>query len=107
MQLEPDAQRASVIRATTDSPMSPPPLTSITPSSTSTSVMSRSTTNRSSNGGIYSTQSKSLYDMLSQEKVKSRPDFSGRNPEHNVTKLYQNLVIESDRSTRGENMEVE
>lgn len=97
---EPDGQRASVIRATTDSPMSPPPLASIA------APLSRSTSNRSS--GIYSTH-RSLYDILSvsQEKTKTRPDFCGRSNDQPITKLYQNLVLETERGSRGENMEVE
>lgn len=94
-------QRASVIRATTDSPMSPPPLTSIA------QPISRNNPIRL--GGIYSGP-KSLLDIfLSNEKSNKRPDFHGRS-EGTVVKLYANLVkSENDRgSSRGEGgMEVE
>lgn len=88
-----------MIRATTDSPMSPPPLASIA------SPLSRTTSNRS--GGIYSTP-RSLYDIfMSQDKSKTRAEFSGRTNDHSIAKLYQNLVLESDRGARGESMDVE
>ncbi|KAF2902099.1 hypothetical protein ILUMI_04087 [Ignelater luminosus] len=98
--IEPDMQRASVIRATTDSPMSPPPLTSIAPPLSRTVLTNRS-------GGIYSTP-RSLYDIFtSQDKVKHRPDFAGRTEDNSVAKLYPNLKTENDRGPRGEGMEVE
>ncbi|KAF5295180.1 hypothetical protein FQR65_LT10568 [Abscondita terminalis] len=94
---DPEVQRASVIRATTDSPMSPPPLTSIAP------PLSRSIHNRL---GIYSTP-RSLYDIFtSQDKSKTRPDFAGRTGDNNVAKLYPNLKTENDRGPR-EPMEAE
>lgn len=93
-----EVQRASVIRATTDSPMSPPPLTTIAP------PLARSS--RSSNG-VYTT-SKSLLDIFTgqQEKVKSRPEFEGRLGDSLIAKLYPNLKVD-DRGPRGEAMEVE
>ncbi|KAB0793824.1 hypothetical protein PPYR_13444 [Photinus pyralis] len=83
--------RASVIRATTDSPMSPPPLASIA------SPMARNNQNRA--GGIYATK-RSLYDIfMAQDKSKTRLDFAGRTGD-NVAKLYPNLKIENDRGPR-------
>ncbi|KAJ8971268.1 hypothetical protein NQ314_000789 [Rhamnusium bicolor] len=95
--LEPDVPRASVIRATTDSPMSPPPLTSIA------SPLSRAALSRS--GSIYNTQRTLLEIFTSQEKGKSRPEFAGRQGDSLVAKLYPNLKTE-DRGPR-EGMEVE
>ncbi|XP_056640093.1 protein asunder isoform X1 [Diorhabda sublineata] len=93
-----DIQRASVIRATTDSPMSPPPLTSIAP------PVSKNTTSNK-NSGIYNNQ-KSLLDIfMAQEKVKTRPEFTGRQGDSLIWKLYPNLKTD-DRGPR-ENMEVE
>lgn len=97
--MEYDVQRASVIRATTDSPMSPPPLTTIPP------PLSRTALTRTSD--MYITP-KSLYDIFSsQEKTKTRPDFCGRTSGETVAKLYPNLNLENDRGPRGECMEVE
>lgn len=93
-----DAPRASVIRATTDSPMSPPPLASINP------PVSKSGTSRS--GGIYSAPRTLLDIFTSQEKVKSRPEFSGRTSGGAVAKLYANHK-HADTGSRGESMEVE
>nr|CAH7726662.1 unnamed protein product [Callosobruchus chinensis] len=81
-----DQQRASVIRATTDSPMSPPPLTTIVPPSLRVAP-------RSAVGGIYSTQ-RTLYDIFAQAQnnVKPKMEFAGRlSSEGNVAKLYPNL----------------
>ncbi|XP_072397239.1 integrator complex subunit 13 [Diabrotica undecimpunctata] len=94
---EVDIPRASVIRATTDSPMSPPPLTSIA-QPLSRNVLSR-------NGGIYNTQRTLLEIFTSQEKVKSRQEFVGRQNDSLTWKLYSNLKTD-DRGPR-ENMEVE
>ncbi|XP_074027562.1 integrator complex subunit 13 asun [Leptinotarsa decemlineata] len=94
--IDQDIPRASVIRATTDSPMSPPPLASINPPS------SRGL-NRS--GSIYNTQRTLLEIFTSQEKSKSRPDFAGRQSDSLVYKLYPNLKSD-DRGPR-EGMEVE
>nr|XP_023015588.1 integrator complex subunit 13 [Leptinotarsa decemlineata] len=94
--IDQDIPRASVIRATTDSPMSPPPLASINPPS------SRGL-NRS--GSIYNTQRTLLEIFTSQEKSKSRPDFAGRQTDSLVYKLYPNLKSD-DRGPR-EGMEVE
>lgn len=96
---EQKVQRASVIRATTDSPMSPPPLTTITP------MLSRG--NRNSNGNVYGNGPKSLLDIFSsqQEKGKSRAEFEGRSGDSLVAKLYPNLKVD-DRGPR-EQMEVE
>ncbi|GJQ81857.1 hypothetical protein Trydic_g9884 [Trypoxylus dichotomus] len=95
-----DVQRATVIRATTDSPMSPPPLTSIS------LPLSRQTTSINK-GGIYST-SRSLLDIFqSQDKSKLRPDFAGRTNDGKIAKLYQNLKVDNDRPPRGEAMDVE
>ncbi|XP_018561790.1 protein asunder [Anoplophora glabripennis] len=90
--------RASVIRATTDSPMSPPPLASIAPPLSRTMSRSR---------GIYNTQHRTLLEIFtaSQDKGKSRPDFAGRQGDSLVAKLYPNLKTE-DRGPR-EGMEVE
>lgn len=90
--------RASVIRATTDSPMSPPPLASIAP------PLSRTAMNRSR--GIYNTQ-RTLLEIFtaSQDKAKSRPEFAGRQGDGLVAKLYSNLKSE-DRGPR-EGMEIE
>lgn len=89
-----DIPRASVIRATTDSPMSPPPLTSINPPTNNKSSSSRS-------GGIYSAP-RTLLDLFTgQEKVKFRPDFSGRVPGSNVAKLYANNK-HTDSGPRGD-----
>lgn len=87
-----------MIRATTDSPMSPPPLTSIVPPS------SRSV---SRSGSIYNTQ-RTLLEIFtaSQEKGKSRPEFAGRQGDSLVAKLYPNLKGE-DWTPRAEGMEVE
>lgn len=92
-----DIQRASVIRATTDSPMSPPPLTSIVP------PLSRSV---SRSGSIYNTQ-RTLLEIFtaSQEKGKTRPEFAGRQGDSLVAKLYPNLKTED--WTPREKMEVE
>ncbi|KAK9885182.1 hypothetical protein WA026_010691 [Henosepilachna vigintioctopunctata] len=90
-----DTQRASVIRATTDSPMSPPPLASI-----AVSLTSRST-------GIYATPRSLLDIMNSQDKSKARPEFFGRSGDSLVAKLYPNLKTENDRGPRTEGMEVE
>lgn len=98
--IEPDVQRASVIRATTDSPMSPPPLASIAPPLSRAAVMRNS-------GGVYSSP-KSLYDIfMAQEKTGSTPDFAGRANGEMVANLYPDLKIEIDRGPRGEGMEVE
>jgi hypothetical protein len=95
---EPDAPRASVIRATTDSPMSPPPLTSINP------PVTKQSTSRSS--GIYSAP-RTLFDMFtSQEKVKSRQEFSGRLTGSGSAKLYASHKY-GDSGSRGDGMEVE
>lgn len=97
--MEPDVQRASVIRATTDSPMSPPPLASIVP------PLSRTVIAR--NAGMYSAP-KTLFDIFTaQDKTKARPDFCGRVSGETVAKLYPNLKSENDRGPRGEAMEVE
>ncbi|KAJ8945263.1 hypothetical protein NQ318_016685 [Aromia moschata] len=95
--LEPDLPRASVIRATTDSPMSPPPLASIAP------PLSRAALSRS--GSIYNTQRTLLEIFTSQDKGKSRPEFVGRQGDSLAAKLYPNLKTE-DRGPR-EGMEVE
>lgn len=87
-----DAQRASVIRATTDSPMSPPPLSNI--ASASTSRASGSSSN------------KNLYDMfLAMNKPKSRPEFAGRMGDGLKAKLYPNL--KADRNSKPEGMDVD
>lgn len=92
-----DVQRASVIRATTDSPMSPPPLTSIAPT-----VSKHASSSKSS--GLYN--KKSLLDIvMAQEKVKTRPEFAGRQGDSLTFKLYSNLKTD-DRGPR-ENMETE
>lgn len=94
--IEPDVQRASVIRATTDSPMSPPPLANIV------APLARTVTRSG-----YAAP-KTLYDIfMAQEKVKTRPDFCGRVGGEIVAKLYPNLKGESGQSGRGEAMEVE
>ncbi|KRT78896.1 hypothetical protein AMK59_6466, partial [Oryctes borbonicus] len=81
-----DVQRASVIRATTDSPMSPPPLASIS------LPLSKQAVSRSS-GGIYSAP-RSLLDVFqSQDKSKLRPDFAGRTTDGKIAKLYPNLKL--------------
>lgn len=88
-----NAQRVSVIRATTDSPMSPPPLANITPS------FSRQS---STKGSLYNSQ-RSLYEIFAtmQEKGKSRPEFAGRQGDSLVAKLYPNLKTD-DGGPRGE-----
>lgn len=86
-----DPPRASVIRATTDSPMSPPPLSNFTPRPSANSA------------GAFSTP-KTLYDVFaSQTKGKTRPDFNGR-----ITgvKLYANCKS-ADNNPREGGMEVE
>ncbi|XP_017768624.1 PREDICTED: protein asunder homolog [Nicrophorus vespilloides] len=97
-QLEPDHQRASVIRATTDSPMSPPPLASIV------SPISRSTRG---SGSIYS--QKSLFDIFANQesKVKPRSDFYGRDPDSLKVKLYPNMKLDNERVVKGEAMVIE
>ncbi|XP_060521378.1 integrator complex subunit 13 [Cylas formicarius] len=92
-----DIPRASVIRATTDSPMSPPPLATITP------PFSRSTSRSSS---IYNTQRTLLEIFTSQDKSKGRPEFAGRQGDSLVAKLYPNLKTE-DRGPRSDAGEVE
>ncbi|XP_044760049.1 protein asunder [Coccinella septempunctata] len=88
-----DSQRASVIRATTDSPMSPPPLSNVASSSTSRS-------------NISSSAPKSLYEMfLAWQKPKSRPEFAGRAGGSLVAKLYPNL--KTDRPAKTEGMEID
>ncbi|XP_066140597.1 integrator complex subunit 13 [Euwallacea fornicatus] len=90
-----NAQRASVIRATTDSPMSPPPLANITP------AFSRQ---GSTKGSIYSSQ-RTLYEIFRhmQEKGQNnRPEFAGRQGGSLIAKLYPNLKTD-DRDNRGEN----
>lgn len=77
--------------------MSPPPLTSIS------APLSRTSLNRS--GSIYNTQRTLLEIFTSQEKVKSRPEFTGRQGDSLVTKLYPNLKAED--WTPREGMEVE
>lgn len=88
-------QRASVIRATTDSPMSPPPLASIA------QPVSRNP--------LRGSDSRSLLDIfLSTEKVNKRPDFNGRATDGVVAKLYPNLKSDNDRGPRGDGgMEVD
>lgn len=96
---DPDTQRASVIRATTDSPMSPPPLASIAP------PLARSAVSRAS--GIYSTP-RSLFEIITfQDKAKTRPDFCGRSGDNPLSKLYPNLKQDSDWVPRGDAMEAE
>ncbi|XP_050298231.1 protein asunder [Anthonomus grandis grandis] len=87
-QKDENVQRASVIRATTDSPMSPPPLANITP------PFSRQNSNKGT---------KSLFEIFAnvQEKNKSRPEFAGRQGDSLVAKLYPNIKKE-DRGPRGE-----
>lgn len=92
--LEPDLPaRASVIRATTDSPMSPPPLASIAIPGASLSVK---------NSHAY--DSKSFLDIyLSMNKRKKRPEFAGRlNAEGPIAKLYPNLNFDKDRNHKPE-----
>lgn len=97
--VEPDIQRASVIRATTDSPMSPPPLTSI-----ATPLLKNVLTRP---GGIYSTP-RTLYDIFTaQDKSKHRPDFAGRTNDNSIAKLYPNLKLDNDRGPRADPMEAE
>lgn len=81
----PDLQRVSVIRATTDSPMSPPPLTSITP------PLSRAYTTATTTSTTTTTNTRTLLDMFAQQNDKQRttkPEFYGR--VHGITKLYAN-----------------
>ncbi|GLV34715.1 asunder [Carabus blaptoides fortunei] len=88
-------QRASVIRATTDSPMSPPPLASIA------QPISRNL--------LRSSETRSLLDIfLSTEKVNKRSDFNGRVADGVIAKLYPNLKNDNDRGSRGDGgMEVD
>lgn len=94
-----EQRRASVIRATTDSPMSPPPLTTI-----ASSPLIRSNSKFNS---IYSAP-KTLFDIiLAQEKPKPRLDFCGRSSDNLVAKLYPNFKGDNDRAPRSEAMETE
>ncbi|XP_019760948.1 protein asunder isoform X1 [Dendroctonus ponderosae] len=88
-----NTQRASVIRATTDSPMSPPPLTNLTP------PFSRQ---NSSKGSMYNNH-RTLYEIFANmaEKSKTRPDFAGRQGDSLVAKLYPNLKSD-DRGPRSD-----
>ncbi|XP_018907328.1 integrator complex subunit 13 [Bemisia tabaci] len=91
-----DSMRVTVIRATTDSPMSPPPSASI-PSS----FFSKSR----SNSGSYSVPHSilDLWDTKSAFEIRTRPQFAGRTvaepaPGGNfVSKLYPNLKLESGK----------
>ncbi|KAF7278183.1 integrator complex subunit 13 asun [Rhynchophorus ferrugineus] len=92
-----NSQRASVIRATTDSPMSPPPLSNIN------TTFGRQ---QSRGNSIYSAQ-RTLFEIFAgQEKGKNRTEFSGRLGDSLVTKLYPNLKTD-DRGPRDGAMEVE
>ncbi|KAL1488979.1 hypothetical protein ABEB36_014759 [Hypothenemus hampei] len=86
------SQRVSVIRATTDSPLSPPPLANITPSFSRQNSYKHTTSGNSQ---------KSLYEIFANvpQKGKSRPEFAGRQGDNLVTKLYGNLKME-DRGPR-------
>lgn len=101
--VEPDLQRASVIRATTDSPMSPPPLASIGPS-----PLQRTAARNATIYAAAAAPPKTLFDIFTvAEKTKTRPDFFGRAGGDLVAKLYPSLKGEGDRGARGEAMEVE
>lgn len=91
--------RPSVIRATTDSPMSPPPVANVSLSVT------RGALAAGRQGGIYSAPPtpvapKSFFDMfvasnsINASKQASRPDFFGRTGTNGSTyKLYQNTKV--------------
>ncbi|CAH0563314.1 unnamed protein product [Brassicogethes aeneus] len=99
-----EQQRASVIRATTDSPMSPPPLASIAAPAFSRSTSSNQNS-RQSGSALYSAQPKTLLDIFAaQDKSKSRPDFVGRlnsSGDGQVAKLYPNFTGD-DRGPRAD-----
>ncbi|XP_022921046.1 integrator complex subunit 13 [Onthophagus taurus] len=88
-------QRVSVIRATTDSPMSPPPLTTISANLTRQPNLKSGT--------------KSLLDIyMEKEKCKSRPEFAGiLNSDGPVTKLYSNLKTDDWAPREGSGIQVE
>ncbi|XP_044731997.1 protein asunder isoform X2 [Chrysoperla carnea] len=94
--------RASVIRATTDSPMSPPPLTSISTNGTKN-------TSRTSSSSIYGGPKSFLDIFLGMEKVQQRTEFHGRlAADGPVAKLYPNLNLDKDRGPKPDvSMEVE
>ncbi|XP_055523841.1 protein asunder [Wyeomyia smithii] len=105
-----EAHRASVIRATTDSPMSPPhSMSSVVNDSAVTSLLassSRSSTKKTSNSGT-----KSLFDILtSTERAQSqkRIDFSGRlcTPPGQVAKLYPNFGVKDETAAQGRQPDV-
>lgn len=82
-----------MIRATTDSPMSPPPLANIASSMTSKASGS-------------SSAPQTLYDMfVAWQKPKSRPEFHGRAGGSLVAKLYPNL--KTDRPAKPDAMDID
>ncbi|EDS33153.1 conserved hypothetical protein [Culex quinquefasciatus] len=100
-----DAHRASVIRATTDSPMSPPHSMSATSTNPDSSVTALLAASGSGRGALKKGQSgpgtRSLLDILaSSERAQSqkRIDFSGRlcTAPGQVAKLYPNFGVKDE-----------
>lgn len=102
-----DAHRASVIRATTDSPMSPPHSMAVVDSSVSALLAGSSRSSKKVLGG----GTKSLFDILATaERTQSqkRIDFSGRlcTPQGQEAKLYPNLGMKEEAVAQGRQADV-
>ncbi|XP_058813409.1 protein asunder [Topomyia yanbarensis] len=102
-----EAHRASVIRATTDSPMSPPHSMSIGDSAVSALLAGSSRGSKKS----LSSGTRSLFDILaSSERIQSqkRIDFSGRlcTPPGQVAKLYPNFGVKEEPAPQGRQPDV-
>lgn len=103
--------RASVIRATTDSPMSPPPV-----SKAASPLLMNSRQNRTSAGVSIYSGPRTLMDLwmgkVSEENKslrEKRPDFYGRmNSSGAIATLYPNIAKdERERNNRSEDMVIE
>lgn len=102
-----EAHRASVIRATTDSPMSPPHTMALVDSSVVALLAGSSRGSKK----LLGSGTKSLFDILSTaERAQSqkRIDFSGRlcTPNGQVAKLYPNLGMKEESVVQGRQPDV-
>ncbi|EAT35794.1 AAEL012059-PA [Aedes aegypti] len=102
-----EAHRASVIRATTDSPMSPPHTMAVVDSSVAALLAGSSRGSKK----LLGSGTKSLFDILATaERTQSqkRIDFSGRlcTPQGQVAKLYPNLGMKEDSTPQGRQPDV-